>query len=204
MSKLDKLITLINLLHHRRRVTLEEIQNVCGISERTAYRYIESISRANIPVYFDKSIGGYRVDHRDSFRIEDLKASDAIFLLVATYLLSQRLNTDYNDEIEQLKKRLFSRLNFPLEELWECFKARIEQDLQAETLSDSITSLLIHASVINNKGLRLALNEGNLIGSVVEITTPALRFKGKWCVEGSSDENEKAIPINNIKRAEIV
>ena len=201
MSKLDKIVLLINLLHHRRYITSETIRNICDVSERGVYRYINSISKANIPVHYDKTVGG---DRRDSFSIDDLRVSDAVLLSVALHMLSQKLDDIYTENIEHLRRRIFSRLALPFEELWDSFAARIEQGLESESVSDLVTSLLIHTSVINNKELRLVISDESPDSRVIEVKNPVLRFQGEWCVESSRHSDQGAIPVSRIRKAMIL
>jgi len=204
MSKLDKIVLLINLLHHRRYITSETIRNICDISERGVYRYINSISKANIPVHYNKTVGGYCLDRRDSFGIDDLRVSDAVLLSVALHMLSQKLDDIYTENIEHLRRRIFSRLALPFEELWDSFAARIEQGLESESVSDLVTSLLIHTSVINNKELRLVISDESPESRVIEVKNPVLRFQGEWCVESSRYSGQGAIPVSRIRKAMIL
>lgn len=204
MSKLDKIVLLINLLHHRRCITSETIRNICDISERSVYRYINSISKANIPVHYDKTIGGYCLDRRDSFGIDDLRVSDAVLLSVALHMLSQKLDDIYTENVEHLRRRIFSRLALPFEELWDSFAARIEQGVESDSVSDLVTFLLIHTSVINNKELRLVISDESPESRVIEVKNPVLRFQGEWCVESSRHSDQGAIPVSRIRKAMIL
>jgi len=204
MSKLEKIVYLINILHRRRCVTLEKIQEICKISQRTAFRYLNSISRANIPVYYDKALRGYRVDPRDSFSIEDLSASDAVLLLVALHVLLQKLDNVYVEEVRQLENKILSRLTFPLEEVWESFGIRSEEALKFENISDLVTSLLVHTSVINNRKLALVLADANQCTRAVEIANPSLTFKQEWRLKDSLSDNKEAIRISKIRKATVV
>ncbi|MBK7143327.1 MAG: hypothetical protein IPH75_14730 [bacterium] len=47
------------MFSHRRAVSLKMIRETCGIPRRTAFRYLNAISEANIPIYFDRERGGY-------------------------------------------------------------------------------------------------------------------------------------------------
>jgi len=58
MSKYDRLLFVLNLLRGRPGLSADQLARECEISERTIYRYITSLSSANIPIYFDK---GYRL-----------------------------------------------------------------------------------------------------------------------------------------------
>jgi hypothetical protein len=204
MTKLEKIVHLINILHHRRYVTLEKIQEICDISQRTAFRYLNSISRANIPIYYDKTIHGYRIDPRDSYGIEDLRPSDAVLLLVALHVLSQKLDSEYVEDVERLKRRVLSRLTFPLEEVWDSFGTHSEGVFQSENISSLVTSLLVHTSVINNKKLALVLADADQHTRGVEIVNPSLTFKQEWRLKDSLSDDQEAIPVSKIRKATIV
>ncbi len=204
MSKLEKIVHLINILHNRRCVTLEKIQEICGISERTAFRYLNSISRANIPIYYDKTLRGYRVDPRDSHSIEDLSVSEAVMLLMALHVLSQKLDGGYAKDVERLKKRVFSRLAFPLEEVWKSFSSHSREVFQSDNVTDLLTSLLIHASVVNKRKLALVLADADKNSRPIEIVNPSLTFKQEWRLKDSSSDDQEAIPVSKIRKATIV
>jgi len=204
MTKVEKIVLLINLLHHRQYITIEEIQRVCGISIRTAYRYLNSISEVNIPVQYDKTVGGYRVDCRDSFDINELGVSDSVLISVALQVLSQKLDDAYRENVEALRRKIFSKLPIPLEELWESFGARVEEGLKKESVSDLITSLLIHTSVLHCRKLRLILSDEKQDGNAIEIANPSLRFKQEWWLGDSMSDDHEAIPVSRVKKAVIL
>ena len=58
MSKSDRLLHEINLLKTRQTLYASDIAKECGVSKRTIYRDILSLSTARIPVYFDD---GYKI-----------------------------------------------------------------------------------------------------------------------------------------------
>jgi len=204
MTKVEKIVLLINLLHHRQYITIEEIQRVCGISIRTAYRYLNSISEVNIPVQYDKTVGGYRVDCRDSFDINELGVSDSVLISVALQVLSQKLDDAYRENVEALRRKIFSKLPIPLEELWESFGARVEEGLKKESVSDLITSLLIHTSVLHCRKLRLILSDEKQDGNAIEIANPSLRFKQEWWLGDSMSDDHEAIPVSKVRKAVIL
>jgi len=204
MTKVEKIVLLINLLHHRQYITIEEIQRVCGISIRTAYRYLNSISEVNIPVQYDKTVGGYRVDCRDSFDINELGVSDSVLISVALQVLSQKLDDAYRENVEALRRKIFSKLPIPLEELWESFGARVEEGLKKESVSDLITSLLIHTSVLHCRKLRLILSDEKQDGNAIEIANPSLMFKREWWLGDSMSDDHEAIPVSRVKKAVIL
>jgi predicted DNA-binding transcriptional regulator YafY len=63
MAKSDRLLLILNLLTTRRRMAVAELARECGVTERTIYRDIGDISRANFPIYYDR---GYRLLRSDN------------------------------------------------------------------------------------------------------------------------------------------
>jgi predicted DNA-binding transcriptional regulator YafY len=203
MDKVAKILLLVNLLNHRRYVTLDEITATCKISDRTAYRYINTISAAHIPVYYDKSVSGYRLLSEGAFSVGKIGSDDAIMIAVALRLLTKKMNGFYSEEIELLTQRLFSSQNFPLEELWETFENRANLELEKGDFSDLITNLIIHMAVLNSKKLYISLADDADKIRRMEIEDPSLCFKDEWRLTGKKVEPDRAIPISRIKKASI-
>ena len=57
MAKYDRLLFILNLLRSRRNLNAVMIAAECGVTERTIYRDVISISEANVPIYYDR---GYK------------------------------------------------------------------------------------------------------------------------------------------------
>jgi predicted DNA-binding transcriptional regulator YafY len=60
-TRLPRLLELLVILHSRTAQRTRALAERMGVSERTVYRDLEALSRAKIPVHFDKDRGGYRV-----------------------------------------------------------------------------------------------------------------------------------------------
>ena len=63
MPKVERLMQLIGLLERRQAVSVEEMSRTCGVSQRTIYRYLNTLSRLDMPV---TRPGGRRLVGRDS------------------------------------------------------------------------------------------------------------------------------------------
>lgn len=203
MDKVTKILLLVNLLYHRKFVTLDEIMETCRISERTVYRYINTISGAHIPVLYDKELRGYHLISDGTFNIGKIRTDDTILIAVALRLISEKLNGFYRKEIEFLTHRLFSSQNFPIEDLWEAFDHKTRTEIESNDLSDLMTNLIIHTAILNNKRLQISLTDDKDSVQRVEIDQPSLSFKNEWQVSGRRPEGECAIPIASIKKASI-
>jgi len=58
MAKYDRLLYILNLLRSRRNLNARMLAEECGVTERSIYRDIVSLSEANIPIYYDN---GYKL-----------------------------------------------------------------------------------------------------------------------------------------------
>ncbi|HUV30283.1 MAG TPA: YafY family protein [Acidobacteriota bacterium] len=58
MPKYDRLLHILNLLRSRRNLNAARLAQECGVTERSIYRDILSLSEANVPIYFDR---GYKL-----------------------------------------------------------------------------------------------------------------------------------------------
>ncbi|MCB2201464.1 YafY family transcriptional regulator [bacterium] len=58
MAKYDRLLHILNLLRTRRNLNAALLASECGVTERSIYRDILSLSEANVPVYYDN---GYKL-----------------------------------------------------------------------------------------------------------------------------------------------
>lgn len=53
MAKSDKLLYLVNLIKSNHCLTSKQLAEKCGVSERTIFRYINSLASASLPIYND-------------------------------------------------------------------------------------------------------------------------------------------------------
>ena len=58
MTKTERLMNLINLIKSREVVSVQDMSREFGISQRTVYRDLNTLSKMNIPVYYEN---GYRL-----------------------------------------------------------------------------------------------------------------------------------------------
>jgi predicted DNA-binding transcriptional regulator YafY len=57
LSKYDRLLYILNLIRSRKNLNADSLAIECGVTARTIYRDIISLSEANVPIYYDN---GYK------------------------------------------------------------------------------------------------------------------------------------------------
>ena len=90
MNKFERLLFIISEINRRRCMTVREIADSCGVTERTVYRDIRSLHQANVPLYYDK---GYRLARAQTFDFVDLDAKD---LELISYCINSNPLIDYS------------------------------------------------------------------------------------------------------------
>ncbi|MDH4157098.1 MAG: DeoR family transcriptional regulator [candidate division Zixibacteria bacterium] len=73
MTKAERLIYLVNMIKNRGSVLVKDMAAECGVSDRTIYRDLNSLSRMNIPVYYQN---GYRLMRDTDVPFMDLSLED--------------------------------------------------------------------------------------------------------------------------------
>jgi len=58
MHKYDRMMYILNTLRSRRNLSANRLAEECGVTERSIYRDILSLSEANVPIYYDR---GYKL-----------------------------------------------------------------------------------------------------------------------------------------------
>lgn len=75
---MERLLYILSLLRTNYWLKASDLARKCGVSERSIYRDIITISEANIPIYFD---GGYKLLHKGFLPPVNLSVSEAGFLI---------------------------------------------------------------------------------------------------------------------------
>lgn len=81
----DRLFSIVMLLQTRGRMTANELSRELGVSERTLYRDLDTLSSAGIPLYADKGPGGgYALLESWRATLTSLTESEASALFITT------------------------------------------------------------------------------------------------------------------------
>lgn len=201
MPKPVRLLKFLQLLSHRRVVSLEMIKSVCGIPDRTVYRYLNAISEANIPVYYDRERGGYRLTAPIDMHLDDLTLQEVVLLITSLRLVQDHVNPAYRSELSQLTERLVARQPFSAD--------TIALDSQGSTapahpdpdFSQELSLALAQAAISEGKKLTLNLDRADSEGEIqVHIDEPVLSFDRDWGITGTGDGRFAIARLDEITR----
>jgi predicted DNA-binding transcriptional regulator YafY len=79
MSKAERIIYILTLLRNHRYLKAKDLADRCGVSERTIYRDLISISSSNIPIYYNN---GYRLVDFRLLAPASFTSAEADYLLI--------------------------------------------------------------------------------------------------------------------------
>lgn len=111
--KFDALITILNKLDSGEAVTVSSLMNDIEMSERTIYRYIQTLQVAGFPIVYDKSRGIYAFDSGYSLKKLNLSIDEALAFALAKKLLGN-FGTGMEKSLNKIEEKLYEkRSNLP-------------------------------------------------------------------------------------------
>jgi predicted DNA-binding transcriptional regulator YafY len=196
MEKFSKILLLINMLCHRQMVTTAEIKRVCHISGRSVYRYLNAISAAHFPVIFDYKLGGYRLLTKGQNNFNNFGFDEAIILILALDLLSDRVNNDYKSIIKTMGSKIMANQEVAIETVWEGSRLTRNRRTNSEDLSQMLTGLIIRSGVQGSKRMRATLKSGLI--RHIELEKAIMSFDHTWNVQANDLKNSNAFALDEI------
>lgn len=202
MAKLEKILMLLNLLGSRQHVSGAEIRKVCGISRRSLFRYITAISEAGTPVFYDRTLRGYRLNNRNHMKLGAIRPHETILVLVALRNLSARVNREYQTDVYQLCQNLMSHQALFLGDLDAFLESRLSLSGEVGDLSELITVLNIQVGIQNRRPIVVS-KDNSTVPSLIDIAKPALLFAGNWQLKDLSSLCGASVALTEITRVAV-
>lgn len=103
--KFDALISILNWLESSQPITPEYIQQQLEISERTCFRYLQTLEGAGFPIYFDKKQTTYRFIEGYSLRRQNLTTAETLALMMAKVSL-KGMGAGLDTELQNIAEKL--------------------------------------------------------------------------------------------------
>lgn len=203
MNKTSKILRIINLLHARTSVSKRDVMMACDVKERSFFRYMNTISEANIPVFHDEERKGYTLSDRPLDSIPRIPLPGTLFLLFALELLSRCVSDGYQQYIDEVRFNLLSHQPEPVEKLIKGLRSRIPEDLTDADISDLLSLFLIHTAVEFRRKLEIVVDHsGNQ--TTVRLEQPALEFGPGWRVKDNASNNGSGWQLSDVRRVKVL
>ncbi|MEK7774835.1 MAG: HTH domain-containing protein [Candidatus Zixiibacteriota bacterium] len=203
MSKTDRILSLLSLLSHRRDVSLDVIEQTIGVPRRTAYRYLNSLSEANVPLYFDKNTGGYRLTRALDIAPPAFTDNEVIVLTAVLMVTRQHLNPIYRTTLDSLAAKLCVRRSLPLERIVETHREMTQVHAIDPDFSAEITTAVLQVAVSKEWNVELVRAGSPRSQKVVSLSNPRLTFNRYWRLSGRGPSGNEEIDLRSILHATI-
>ena len=185
-------------------MTLKTIMDLCGISERTAYRYLNYISEVNLPVHFDRDLHAYRLNDDPSQLPDPTTIDEIVLILIALHFLSRRVNRYYETEVNHLIKRITSCQAIPIEDALLSLNDQLDAASDTDDYSSLVSSMLINAAVKSKARVRLLTSDTDSQLREVLVENPSIWFRKKWHVADAGLSEDESVDISRIRRVSVI
>lgn len=205
MANPDRLLSLLRLFSHRPVVTMDAIVHVCAIPTRTAYRYLNALSEANIPIYFDRKQRGYCLVNTPGSYLENFSVQEAALLISCLRLVQSHMNEVYRQEIDEVLAKLLTRQALALETTQGNLQPTAGK-FPSEDYSEALSLMLVQTAIQLKRPVQLSL-KGSLTeqdsASCLEFHGPKLQFHEQWLVASADHETDTAVNLRDINHIRI-
>jgi len=198
MPKLRRILRLVNLLYHRSAVSRRLIVSECGVSERTAYRYITAISEAGIPVYFDETRSGYRLTTEECLSIGEFNVGDIVMLLAGLACLEERVNCIYGDSARDLGARLRSSQAYPIDDVVKELGAATTVESSTGALDQKLTLAILRAATATASPVTLHIRKPGCGILEHRVQHPKLVLSEDWEVHYTTATLNAVLSLSSI------
>lgn len=153
MHKAQRLIQLIMLVNERRRFTIQELADECGVSRRTMFRDLTELSELGVPLYSEVgSKGGYRILREKVLPPISFTEHEAIALFFACQSLRNYKSLPFNNEVDSALHKFFHYLSSELKRKIERMRQRLvfwvpPHELEAPFLKELLEAALEQRAV---------------------------------------------------------
>jgi predicted DNA-binding transcriptional regulator YafY len=117
MHKAQRLVHLIMLVNERKKFTIQELADECGVSRRTMIRDLMELSELGVPLYSEAgSKGGYRVLREKVLPPISFTEHEAMALFFAGQSLRNYKSLPFENEVETALHKFFHYLSSELKQ----------------------------------------------------------------------------------------
>ena len=202
---LHRIFLLVNLLYSRRIVSMKTIREVCGLPERTAYRYLNIISQANIPVYYDRQAGGYRVRREGHVAAVSFTSQESAILLMLLRLLWRSVCDCYRPQIREAETKILLLSADSVEEILPEVDHYLDKTWPDVNLPDYLTSILLSRGLTTSRRIRVSAEDADGEKRMVELENPSLEYRDGWyIVENRDSEQHRRLLLAQIESVELL
>jgi predicted DNA-binding transcriptional regulator YafY len=204
MGKTTRILQLVNLLISRECVTLDNIRTICNIPNRTVYRYLNWISEADIPVYYDKETQAYRLSRSRKISLDEISTHEGVLLVTSLKAMSAHVNEEYRGDLERLMTKVLVRQQLPLDgDFTQALGNSVAKGRDPD-YTVTLATAMVTAAVATGRPIRLSMTKKDGQSWSEEIAEPRLTFSGEWGVSENRETGEQATQLSSVSKVTLL
>ncbi len=194
----------INLLNTREFITRKEVADICGIGTRSFYRYINLLSEINVPIFFDRTVKGYRLSTQISKQHQPETINEIIIQLISLIKYSKTIeNIHFKVETDFLVKKIISLSTFSIDEVLNAYINQFSPNSYKTNEEDILKSILIDIAIANSFAIFVTYQKiDSEVENTIKVENPRLEYKEDWQL--SDRLNTIILPLKTIKHVKIL
>ncbi len=176
--------------------------DLCEVSRRTVYRYINLLNRSGVPVYYDTDLRGYSVKDKRNLSPLAISLHDYILILNSLSFLQAFVSEKYNKNIEDLKNRIIAETPMNIAALLDIIKSINYNELENSDVTDHLIDNIVQSSLSADCGLYVEYSkDGKRKQSFLH--GQRLEFNDTWCIECNMPTSRFSISHEDISFAKL-
>ena len=199
MTKTERLMNLINMIKKREVVSVQDMSREFGISQRTVYRDLNTLSRMNIPVYYEN---GYRLGQNNLFS-NSLGGEEKE--LIRYCLRRNPLASDafFLDKFREIEEKILNNSNGSRDSKESIFLWETSDDISVNFHQDRVVNSFLKA-IFDRNLVTISLKEPGLSGTrFIPVAVKMSRGGSFLIVSDIAGNRLREIGLDDIKSLEI-
>jgi hypothetical protein len=179
---------------------MKAIMEMCEIPRRTAFRYLNDLSEANVPVYFDETIRAYRLVSRHRLVQSELSVGEVALILIALRRLGASLTDMYLQTLREIEGKLVISHESMTGAVTDALTSIPSTVGSGDSTVEDITSAMIHLGIALAPKTRLAIM-GPDQSRLRTVESPSIRFDRDWFLVGKVHHGRIVLRLGDIQFA---
>lgn len=189
---------ILHLFATRRTVPLKTIIDECGVSKRSALRYVQAFGNAGFPVHFDKEFDGYRLVNRVG-GLAVLSAAETSLVYMGIEILESYLGPGYVESMKRVRSKLDAYMTRDAQNEFAATINSLSEKGPIDPLREHLILSLLKSVQKHRRSLKVEhITEKPGKRIFTEMKEASLVFDRVWKLRSSSRDSAEEIPLNSV------
>jgi len=199
LTKTERLMNLINMIKNREVVSVQDMSREFSISQRTVYRDLNTLSRMNIPVYYEN---GYRLG-QDNLFSNGLASEEKELIRYCLRRNPLASDTYFSGKFKEIEHKILSNGNGSRDNMESIFLWETSEGLSANHHQNRVLNSFLKA-IIDKCLVGISLIKTDMTGGRFIPVAVKMSEGGSFLVVADNAGNSpREIALEDIKSLEV-